>query len=203
MLFFRKSQWVLGHLKQLFAQWRIAHPHRNRINPATLPSAGKHLQFTQKSEDLQSLFLSQLQAGIQNTKWLTPMTTEFVPTTHLLLSSWDIPCCLWPRGPSPLSRPAAWPPWCTRLGPGSSCTGSECIHWTLQLLCICTHIIKGQMCPIGLYTMHLPRSFTIRAAPRSPLQGELSRYGGYLKKFFQHDASHCPLAIMSVDWLFV
>ena len=64
--FFRKSQWVLGHLKQLFAQWRIAHPHRNRINPATLPSAGKHLQFTQKSEDLQSLFLSQLQAGIQH-----------------------------------------------------------------------------------------------------------------------------------------
>ena len=77
--FFRKSQWVLGHLKQLFAQWRIAHPHRNRVNPATLPSAGKHLQFTQKSEDLQSLFLSQLQAGIQNTKWFTPMTT-WLPT---------------------------------------------------------------------------------------------------------------------------
>ena len=61
MLFFRKSQWVLGYLKQLFAR-----PHRNRVNPATLPSAGKHLQFTQKSEDLQSLFLSQLQAGIQH-----------------------------------------------------------------------------------------------------------------------------------------
>ena len=43
-------------------------PHRNRVHLATLPSAGKHLQFTQKSEDLQSLFLSQLQAGIQNTK---------------------------------------------------------------------------------------------------------------------------------------